>query len=73
LTTFSIGHPVVSDAEQQKNNEDLLTALNKLGQFISFGTGAPTHTPTGRAIYIRLDGGAGTTLYVYEGAGWAGK
>lgn len=29
--------------------------------------------PTNGWIYIRTDGGAGTTLYVFEGGAWAGK
>lgn len=73
MTKFGIGHPLIADSQQQKNNEDLLGGLNTLGQFIYFGSGAPTFTPTGRAIYIRTNGGAGTTLYVWEGAAWAGK
>lgn len=35
------------------------------------GSGAPSGAPTAaRAIYIRTDGGAGTTLYVWSGAAW---
>lgn len=37
------------------------------------GMGAPGFTPNSRAIYIREDGGTGTTLYVYEGASWVAK
>lgn len=73
MTTFSLGHPLVDDSKQQRNNDDLLQGLNRLGQFLYFSTGVPTFTPPGRALYIRLDGGANTTLYVYEGAGWAPK
>lgn len=73
MTTFSMRVPIVDSVQQQQNNEDLLNAVNALGQFIFFGTGVPTFTPPGRAIYIRLDGGAGTTLYVWEGAAWVGK
>ena len=73
MTTFSLREPLVSDPSQQANNEDLLVAINQIAQFIFFGTGAPTFTPPGRALYVRLDGGAGTTLYVWEGAAWAAK
>lgn len=41
---------------------------------ISCGTGAPVDPPNAtRGIYIRLDGGAGTSLYVFEGAAWVPK
>lgn len=70
---FRLRRPWVEDRAQQENNEDLLAAINEIGQFISWGDGAPTHTPDGRQLYIRRDGGAGTTLYVHEGAGWAAK
>lgn len=73
MTSFSITNAIIEDPIQQKNNQDLLKAVNTLGQFIFFGTGVPTFTPTGRALFIRLDGGAGTTLYVWQGAAWAGK
>ena len=46
-----------------------------LGTIMS-GSGVPTAAPTGaRAIYIRLNGGALTSLYVYEGPGpgWVAK
>lgn len=55
------------------NDDELLKGLNQVAQFFYFGNGAPTFTPAGRAIYIRLNGGAGTTLYVWEGAAWVGK
>ncbi len=70
MTTFRIRYPVVPDTEQRRNNDDLLDGLNQIGQFIYFGSGVPTFTPTGRAIFIRLDGGAGTTLYCWSGAAW---
>lgn len=70
MTTFSIGNPFVADPQQQRNNDDLLTGLNAIAQFIDFGTGAPAHTPTGRRIYVRRDGAAGTTLYCWSGAAW---
>lgn len=37
------------------------------------GVGAPSFTPPGRALYIRQDGSANTTLYVYEGSSWVAK
>jgi hypothetical protein len=66
MTTFNLRHGLVPDWQQQANNEDLLTGINFLGQFFSTGAGAPTHTPDGPQFYLRNDGGAGTTLYVWE-------
>lgn len=70
---FVLREPFVDNLAQQANNEGLLVSLNEIAQFLFFGTGAPGFTPPGRALYIRLDGGAGTTLYVWEGAAWAAK
>jgi hypothetical protein len=57
----------------QRNFQALGKQMRLLSQFFFSGAGAPAFTPPGRAMYIRIDGGAGTTLYVYEGAGWVGK
>lgn len=73
MVKFSLGFPLVEQPDQQRNNQNLLEAINSLGQFLYFGTGVPILTPPGRALYIRLDGGAATTLYVWEGAAWVGK
>lgn len=44
-----------------------------LGTIMS-GNGVPTVAPTGsRAIYIRLNGGALTSLYVWNGIAWEAK
>jgi hypothetical protein len=56
--------------------DDDLTRLNLeyLGEHLLIGKGAPTLRPgADRGLYLRLDGGAGTTLYVWEGAAWVGK
>jgi hypothetical protein len=66
MTTFAITNVWVENPEQRRNNEDLLKALNFLGQFVSTGSGAPSHTPDGPQMYFRTDGGVGSTLYVYE-------
>ncbi len=40
-------------------------------QHVTAAEGAPSHTPAGAQLYVRTDGGAGSTLYVYEpGVGW---
>lgn len=67
---FALRRPFVRDADQQAVNDGLVLDLNELAQWFSWGNGAPTHTPTGRQIYFRRDGGAGTTLYAWSGAAW---
>ena len=37
------------------------------------GYGVPTIAAGTGSLYQRLDGGANTTLYVYENAGWVAK
>jgi hypothetical protein len=72
--TFALPTPVVADDGQQRNNVALATEVNALSGRVVAGTGAPAHTPAGPQLYLRLDGGAGSTLYVYEpGSGWAAK
>lgn len=75
MKRFSLRHPFVVDISQQQNNEDLLAAVNETAQFVFHGAGAPAFTPPdgGRALYIRIDGGVNTTLYVYEGSTWSAK
>lgn len=66
-------------APQARTNDDIERALNTIGQLVYYGEGVPTFTPTdlagntARALFIRTDGGASTTLYVYTGAGWTAK
>lgn len=43
------------------------------GPKLMWGIGVPTADPGARALYINNGGGAGTTLYVWEGAAWAAK
>jgi hypothetical protein len=67
--------PVLKEARERYN--DFATSL-ATGPFdfgvIQCGTGVPVAAPSAsRAIYIRLDGGALTTLYVWEGGAWAPK
>lgn len=73
MTTFSLSTPPAGDDVQRRTNDELLRAINQVGQILYWGRGAPTFTPAGRALYIDIAGGAGTTLYVHEGAGWAAK
>lgn len=63
--------PVVKQLRAAFNS--MATGPYDFGTVMS-GTGAPVAAPSAeRAIYIQLDGGAGTTLWVWEGAGWVGK
>jgi hypothetical protein len=48
-------------------------SLGSTGLTISSGTGAPGFAAPSGSLYLRTDGGAGTTLYVREGASWASK
>lgn len=67
----TIKRPHIEVDQALRENGDVLEAgINALGQFFFSGNGAPSFTPTGRAIYIRLDGGAATTLYCWSGAAW---
>lgn len=70
---FRLRRNKVEPEDQQLINEGLIRDINTIAQFWFFGSGAPGFTPPGRAIYIRTDGGAATTLYVWEGAAWVGK
>ena len=58
--------------DQYKTERDIAELRQKLS-FFTPGIGAPQFTPPGRAIYLRLDGGTNTTLYVYEGTAWIAK
>jgi hypothetical protein len=51
--------------KQQENNEDLLAGFNGLAQFIFWGSGVPTSTPPGPALYFRLDS---PEVYKFNGA-----
>ncbi len=59
------------DNDEAQRNFDKLDAFPELAQFVSWGDGVPAHTPDGRQLYFRRDGGAGTTLYCWSGAAWA--
>lgn len=63
---MSLPAPIVSDRDCQLNFEALASRL-------FFGSGAPTLNPGRPALYIRSDGGAGTTLYVFEAGAWVAK
>jgi hypothetical protein len=62
---FRLRWPFVAEPQQQANNEDLLAAVNQLGQFVSWGDGAPAHTPDGPEIYFEQDGPG---VHIYNGA-----
>jgi hypothetical protein len=49
-------------------------ATSPLSGLFTWGTGVPSAAPkAARAMYLRLDGGANTTLYIWAGAAWAAK
>jgi hypothetical protein len=43
------------------------------GPTITTGTGAPSHSAPDGSLYLRTDGGAGSTLYVREAGAWVAK
>lgn len=67
------------DDEVRRAFDQLFQYLGPLRELVFAGLGSPENVVTAtRAIYIRLDGGAGTTLYVKESGaatntGWVGK
>jgi hypothetical protein len=65
---FALRFPFVADQPQQANNEDLIGSVNEIGQFIFRGTGAPTFTPPGPALYFREDFAVNTAVYSYDGS-----
>jgi len=40
---------------------------------VSSGTGVPVTTPANGSLFLRTDGGAGSTLYIREGGAWVAK
>lgn len=70
--TLSLDIGGIEDPTIRRAFEQLLLLLPPQVAFT--GNGAPTFTPgVSRALYVRQDGGAGSTLYVYEGTGWTAK
>jgi len=47
--------------------------LGSSGPTITTGTGAPSHSAPNGSVYLRTDGGAGSTLYVRETGAWVAK
>lgn len=48
-------------------------SVNNTAATITSGTGAPTASEPNGSIYLRTDGGTGTTLYVRESGAWVAK
>ena len=61
---------LVSDPVVQRNFEELSRMIGEVRQFLDFGDGAPAHSPSTRKLYVRRDGGVGSTFYVYDGTNW---
>ena len=71
---------LVQDTQQRDVNDDLLAAVNALGQWEFVGSGTPNGAVTASpgATYRNRSGGAGTSFYVKESGvntntGWVGK
>jgi hypothetical protein len=65
---FRPRRPVVADTDQQAVNDGVYVDLNAVAQFITWGTGAPAHTPTGPQLYFRRDYGVNTAVYSWDGS-----
>lgn len=61
-------HGTVADRAQHTNNQALLNATNAIGQFVFTGTGVPTFTPPGPAIYFRQNFAVNASVYVWDGS-----
>lgn len=76
ITALRIQDPLKS-YDIQKKFEQIIESLNYLPIYI--GTGSPENKESAKvgSIYLRLDGGTNTTLYVKESGesttGWVGK
>jgi hypothetical protein len=80
---FDLFDRYAADEKQRRNNDALLSAVNQIGQLLYFGPGSPSgvFVPTdvngnpAAALYIRTDGDATHTLYVYSpsAAAWTAK
>ncbi len=58
--------------------QQLWTSVSRLqlaesGPVVTQGAGVPTAAQPAGSLYLRTDGGAGSTLYVREGAVWTPK
>ena len=78
--TLPLPHPHVTGmGDVQDNFEEIQLRWTDLVGRVFWGTGSPETVVTAGvgALYLRLDGGAGTTLYVKESGvaktGWVGK
>lgn len=61
----------VPDAVIQRNFEQINKLLGVLAEIpITAGNGVPSHTPAGKELRLRWDGGVGSTFYVYDGTSW---
>lgn len=74
--------PLGLDDVKEFLRQELIPMLRELRESVNsttdgpvlHGHGAPVAAPTfGRALYIDLDGGALTTLYVWNGLAWEAK
>lgn len=65
------------DSDLQRNLDKLVAFLNEFAQRFYWGDGSPENVVTAEvgSVYLRLDGGTNTTLYIKEAnsddTGWA--
>jgi len=61
------------DYEASMWQQSVSNNINILSDLLQSGNGAPTHVASNGTIYMRLDGGTGTTMYVREAGSWVTK
>lgn len=61
--------PDIQDAAADSEAR-LMVLIRQLQGMIHTGSGAPTGTPASPTLYLRADGAAGTTLYLFRAGAW---
>jgi len=67
------GSPTNEHPTFTTNGSGILTRFPNSAATISFGSGAPTGTCVTPSLYLRTNGGTGSTLYVCESSAWVAK
>ena len=67
------GSPTNAHPVFMTTGSGILTRFPNSSATISFGAGAPTGTCVTPSLYLRTDGGTGSTLYVCESGAWVAK
>lgn len=79
MSRVTINTSAVSDPATRQALDDMVAAINDLSQRFYWGAGDPNTQVTADvgAVFLRLNGGIGSTMYVKEvgsgNTGWAAK